>query len=165
MHSHLYRRHRRLTGVASLFDLALRGLVAGSRQRPRLPTSARLRRDIGLPEIEDVPATQVMPHRRPLTLSNKREQPMPSVLIAGATGYLGRFLCAAYRVARLSRHGTGAGQAARGGPSRRQADRGRGDQPRNPVRRHGRHRPGRLRARDHPAGRWAELRKWISGPT
>jgi hypothetical protein len=62
MHAQLCRRHRRLTGIVTLFDLALRVWSPGP-ERPRLPTSARLRRDIGLPEIEDVPATQVMPHR------------------------------------------------------------------------------------------------------
>jgi hypothetical protein len=60
---HHYRRSRRLTGVASLFDLALRTWSPGSAW-PRLLTSARLRRDIGLPEIEDVPATPTMLHRR-----------------------------------------------------------------------------------------------------
>lgn len=63
MDSHLYRRRRRLTGVASLFDLALRGW-SSRRARPRLPASAHLRRDIGLPEIEDVPAIPGVPHRK-----------------------------------------------------------------------------------------------------
>jgi hypothetical protein len=63
MHTHPYRRHRRLTGVASLFDLALRAWSPDP-ARPRLPTSARLRRDIGLPEIEDAPAAGRFPYRR-----------------------------------------------------------------------------------------------------
>lgn len=63
MHSHPYRRHRRLTGVASLFDLALRAWSPGA-PRPRMPTSARLRRDIGLPEIEEAPRAPGMPYRK-----------------------------------------------------------------------------------------------------
>ena len=63
MHIHTYRRHRRLTGVASLFDLALRAWSPGP-TRPRQQTSARLRRDIGLPEIDDMPAAPGMPHRK-----------------------------------------------------------------------------------------------------
>ena len=63
MHSHIYRRHLRLTGVASLFDIALRACSPAPTESG-LPTSARLRRDIGLPEIEDVPGIPGMRHRR-----------------------------------------------------------------------------------------------------
>lgn len=63
MHSRLYRRHRRLTGVLSLFDLALRAWPQGSAS-PRPPTSARLRRDIGIPGIEHVPTPRGMPRRK-----------------------------------------------------------------------------------------------------
>jgi hypothetical protein len=63
MQSHLYRHGRRLTGVASLFDLALRAWSPGP-ARPRLPTSAHLRRDIGLPEIEELPAATAILHRK-----------------------------------------------------------------------------------------------------
>lgn len=63
MHSHLFRRRRRLAGVASLFDLAFRAWSAGP-MGPQLPTSARLRRDIDLPEIENVPGAPGMPHRK-----------------------------------------------------------------------------------------------------
>ncbi len=49
------RRRLRMEGVASLFDLALRGWRS-DRSTGRIPTSARLRRDIGLPALEDMPA-------------------------------------------------------------------------------------------------------------
>jgi hypothetical protein len=63
MHAHLYRRTRRLTGIASLLGLTFQTCSPGQ-VSPGLPTSARLRHDIGLPEIEDVPATPGIPHRR-----------------------------------------------------------------------------------------------------
>jgi hypothetical protein len=59
----MYRRHRRLSGVLSLFDLALMARSANAGQ-PRLPTSARLRRDIGLPKIADEPTVHPMLHRQ-----------------------------------------------------------------------------------------------------
>ena len=62
MPTHPYRRHPRLTGVASLFDLALPAWSPTS-ARPRLPTSARLRRDVGMPEIDEVHAPAGIPHR------------------------------------------------------------------------------------------------------
>lgn len=63
MTSPLYRRPRRLAGVISLYDLALRVWAPGP-ERPRQSTSERLRRDNGLSEIEGVPETSTMPHRR-----------------------------------------------------------------------------------------------------
>ena len=63
MHSHFRHRHPRLSGFAELFDLALQALSA-SREGPDLPTGARLRRDIGLPEIEDLnPMLPKLPRR------------------------------------------------------------------------------------------------------
>lgn len=49
MHSFIYRRKSRLSGVVSLFDLAMRSWPPDP-AGPELPTSARLRRDMGLPE-------------------------------------------------------------------------------------------------------------------
>lgn len=63
MHSPLYRRKPRLSGIASLCHVAL-GALPGGTMAPKLPTSARLRRDIGLPEIEEAPAPAAIPHRR-----------------------------------------------------------------------------------------------------
>jgi len=63
MHSNIYRRNRRLSGVVSLFDLALRTWPPDP-ARPKLPTSAHLRRDIGLPETQDLPHPPTIPLRR-----------------------------------------------------------------------------------------------------
>ena len=57
------RRQRRLSGVISLFGLAFRARSSNV-ACPRLPASARLRRDIGLPEIEDGPTAFPMLHRK-----------------------------------------------------------------------------------------------------
>jgi len=47
-----YRRHTRLAGVYSLADL-LAGAWTARAGSPSLPTSARLRRDVGLPALDD----------------------------------------------------------------------------------------------------------------
>lgn len=56
MHLYYYRRHRRLTGIASLFDLALRAWSSGP-ARPERPIAAPQGRDFGLPEVREMPAT------------------------------------------------------------------------------------------------------------
>ena len=58
MHRPHYRRHSRLAGVMSLFDIALRGWPS-RRPLQKLPTSARMRRDIGLPALDDRPDTHM----------------------------------------------------------------------------------------------------------
>lgn len=63
MQTLMYRRHHRLSGVLSLFDLASKAWSSNT-DAPRLPTSARLRRDIGLPEIEEGPTVYPMLHHK-----------------------------------------------------------------------------------------------------
>jgi len=63
MHSHMHRRHRRLSGIVSLFDLASRAWTS-NHATSSLPTSPRLRRDIGLPALEEVPSPCTRLHRK-----------------------------------------------------------------------------------------------------
>lgn len=53
MSTYIPRRRLRLDGVVSLFELAL-GSLSSDRPGARLPTAPRLRRDIGLPDLDDV---------------------------------------------------------------------------------------------------------------
>lgn len=63
MHTHpCSRRPARLAGLRALLDLAVTALTRPPR-RPAPPTAARLRRDIGLPEIEPVPMAPTIPPR------------------------------------------------------------------------------------------------------
>jgi hypothetical protein len=63
MNPRRYRRHRRLSGIVSLFDLARR-VWPPSPATPGRPASARLGRDLGIPEREDGPGPGPVPHRR-----------------------------------------------------------------------------------------------------
>lgn len=53
----------RFSGLTSLMPLAIGALAFGA-TKARLPLSSRLRRDIGLPEIEEFTAVANLPQRR-----------------------------------------------------------------------------------------------------